>query len=66
MEEAKKKDTFDDFKAECKKIIWPSKPELRKQTITVIVVTVIMAAVIFGLDSLFTGGQNLILRLIGA
>lgn len=61
----KEKSTFADFKAEFKKIIWPTGAELRKQTITVIVTSIIIGAVIFGLDSLFSAGQNGILHLLG-
>ena len=58
-------DRFKDHRAEFKKIIWPNKTELRKQTVTVIITSIIMGAVIFGIDSVFTGAQSLILRLLG-
>lgn len=48
---------FDTFfkahKAEFKKIIWPNRETLTKQTITVIVVSLIVAAFIFGFDTIF-------------
>ena len=54
------------LKSEFKKIIWPNKQELRKQTITVIVTSIIIGAIIFGMDSGYTGLQSLVLRLIGS
>ena len=58
----KKKSTFADYRAEFKKIIWPTGPELRKQTITVIITCIIISAIIFGLDSAFSAGQNGIIK----
>ena len=58
-------DKFKDYRAEFKKIIWPNKTELRKKTITVIITSLIMGVVIFGIDSVFTGAQSLILHLLG-
>ena len=60
----KKKSTFADYRAEFKKIIWPTGPELRKQTITVIITCIIISAIIFGLDSAFSAGQNGIIKQI--
>ncbi|MDO4266588.1 MAG: preprotein translocase subunit SecE [Eubacteriales bacterium] len=41
---------FDGVKAEYSKIIFPAKETLRKQTIAVIIVSVLIGAVIFALD----------------
>lgn len=60
----KEKSTFADYKAEFKKIVWPTGAELRKQTITVIITSIIIAAVIFGLDTLYSAGQGLIINRI--
>ncbi|MCD7778795.1 MAG: preprotein translocase subunit SecE [Clostridiales bacterium] len=38
---------------EFKKIIWPSKEELFKQTVTVICLSVIVAVIIWGYDEVF-------------
>lgn len=51
MEEAKKKtSTWKVLKAEFKKIIWPDKKTVRKETTSVIVVSVVLGAVIGLLD----------------
>ena len=59
------KQSFADYRAEWKKVIWPNKTELRKQTITVIITSIIVGAVIFGIDSGLTGIQNLVLHILG-
>lgn len=41
------------YKAEFKKIAWPSKDELIKETITVICVSLLVGAIIFCYDSAF-------------
>ncbi|MCL1936057.1 MAG: preprotein translocase subunit SecE [Defluviitaleaceae bacterium] len=39
-----------DYKGEFKKITWPTKKELIKQSITVIITSTIFGIVIFGMD----------------
>jgi len=55
---------YAEYRAEFKKIVWPSRQELAKQTMTVIVVSLIFGAYIAALDgilgSLFTSFANLI------
>ena len=46
---------FRDFKSECKKIVWLSWDQTKKNTLIVIVVLVIVAAVIVVLDYLLQG-----------
>lgn len=45
-----KKSFFSDCKAEFKKITWPTKKVLTKQTITVIFISLIVGIIIFGYD----------------
>ena len=67
-EKAPKKNWFQakyaEYLAEFRKIVWPSRQELIKQTITVIVVSLLFGAYIAALDgilgSLFTQFANLI------
>ena len=47
-------------KSEFKKITWPSKDDLTKQTIAVVIVTVILGAVIALLDTALQYGVNLL------
>jgi len=47
-----KKSWWKGLKAEFKKIIWPSKEDLTKQSVAVIVLTIILGAVIALLDKL--------------
>ncbi len=44
---------FKDIKSDMKKIVWPTKSQVINNTIVVIVVSIIAAVVIFGLDTVF-------------
>ena len=48
-----KKHFFRDFKAELKKVIWPTPKQLINNTIAVITIVLITAAVVFALDFVF-------------
>ena len=48
-----KKHYFKDFKAELKKVIWPTPKQLVNNTITVIVMVLITAVIVFALDFIF-------------
>ena len=58
-----KKHFWKDFKAELKKVIWPSPKQLANKTIAVIVIVLITAAIVFVLDFAFrflsTGLDNI-------
>ena len=54
---------FRDTKSELKKVVWPSKNDVKTNTITVIVVVLIAAVVLIALDLIFGGAIHL---LIGA
>ncbi|MBO8434508.1 MAG: preprotein translocase subunit SecE [Tyzzerella sp.] len=58
-------ETVADYKAEFKKIIWPNRSETVKNTITVIVTSLLMGAIIFCIDTVVAGGYNFILGLLG-
>jgi preprotein translocase subunit SecE len=49
-----------DIRAEVKRIVWPSKEQVKNNTFVVIVVSLIAALIVFGLDTIF----GVILRLI--
>ena len=59
------KDTISDYKAEFKKIVWPSRPEVVKKTATVVVTSLIVGAIIFCMDTVFTAGYSAIIGLLG-
>lgn len=59
------KDTFADYKAEFKKIVWPTRPEVVKKTATVIVTSLIIGAIIFCMDTVFNAGYGAIIGLLG-
>jgi len=59
------KDTFADYKAEFKKIVWPSRPDVVKKTATVIVTSLIIGAIIFCMDTVFNAGYSAIIGLLG-
>lgn len=48
-----KKHYFKDFKAELKKVIWPTPKQLANNTFTVIVLVLITALIVFVLDFVF-------------
>ncbi len=57
-------DFFRDFKAEFKRVSWPNKTELRKQTITVVTISLIVAAIIFVMDAAFSTSLQLLSQLV--
>ena len=48
-----KKSFFKDFKAELKKVIWPTPKQLVNNTVAVVVIVIITAAIVFVLDFAF-------------
>lgn len=48
-----KKHFFKDFKAELKKVIWPTPKQLANKTLAVVVIVLITAAIVFVLDVVF-------------
>lgn len=59
------KDTFADYKAEFKKIIWPDRADMVKRTATVIVTSFIVGVIIFCMDTVFSAGYSAIIGLLG-
>ena len=53
-----------DCRAEAKKIIWPNRETLKKNTVTVIVTSLIMGVVIFGMDTVYTTVMNLVIGIL--
>ncbi len=60
-EKAPKRSWFKGLKSEFKKIVWPDKEHLVKQSVAVIAVTVILGAIIFLLDTVFEYGIGFII-----
>lgn len=58
------KEFFLDFKAEFKRVIWPNKNELTTQTITVITTSLVVAAIIFVMDAVFSSGLQVLNQLV--
>lgn len=58
---APKRSKWKSLKSEFKKITWPDKQSLVKQTIAVIIITVILGLIIAGVDSIFKVGINAVL-----
>lgn len=61
-EKAKKKSWFKSLKAEFKKIIWPDKKTLAKQTVAVTVFSVALGIIIAIVDALLQYGIDFIVR----
>ena len=51
---------FKDTKSEMKKVVWPSKKDVKTNTITVIAVVLIAALVLIELDLIFGGAIHLV------
>ena len=52
-ENKNKKHFWKDFKAELKKVIWPTPKQLFKNTVAVVFIVIITAAIVFTLDVVF-------------
>lgn len=61
-EKAPKKNWFKGLKSEFKKIIWPDKKTLAKQTAAVVSVSVLLGAVITIVDAVVKYGVDLLVR----
>ena len=53
-----KKHFFKDFKAELKKVIWPTPKQLTNNTMAVVAIVVIVGVIVFALDVVFEAGQK--------
>ncbi len=62
---ATKKSWFKGLKTEFKKIIWPDKETLAKQSAAVILISIILGLIIALLDAIFKYGINGIMSLVG-
>ena len=60
-EKAPKKSFFKGLKTEFSKIIWPSKDTLAKQTVAVIITTIVLGIVIAVLDLIIQFGLNVVI-----
>ena len=60
--EAQKKSWFKGLKAEFRKIIWPDKETLAKQTAAVVSVSAVLGAIIAVIDFLVQNGVDLLVR----
>lgn len=61
-DKAPKKSFFKGLKSEFGKIKWTSKQDLVKQTVLVIVITLVLGVLITGIDSVVLEGLNLLLK----
>lgn len=62
VEKAPKKSWFKGLKSEFTKIIWPDKESLAKQSMAVIVTTVIIGVIVSILDSVVKYGIDLLIK----
>ena len=61
-EKTQKKSWFKGLQAEFKKIIWPDKKTLAKQTTAVVAVSVVLGAVIAVIDAILRYGIELLVK----
>lgn len=61
-EKTQKKSWFKGLKAEFKKVVWPSKKTLAKQTTAVVAVSVLLGALISVIDLVLKYGIDLLVR----
>jgi len=50
---------FKECGAELRKVVWPTREDVSSSVVVVLVSTAIIAAILFGLDFIFTQGMNL-------
>lgn len=62
-ENIKKPSKFSQIKAEFKKIIWPDKTSAAKQTVAVVVISVVLGVIIAILDFIFKYGIDFLISL---
>lgn len=55
---------FHELKVEAKKVVWPSKQTVIKNTVVVIVALIVLCALVTVLDVVFGGVRDLIARLV--
>ena len=60
-EKKEKKTFFKDFKAELKKVTWPTIKQLAQKTAIVIVIVLLISAIVFALYFAFENGYNFII-----
>ncbi len=58
-------DWFAAHKAEYKKITWPTKQEVAKETVIVLVMCFVLGAIIFGFDTGINYGYDALIGLVG-
>ena len=58
----KKKSKFTDLKAEFKRIIWPEKKTLVKQTTAVVIISVVLGVIISALDFVIQYGVDFLVK----
>lgn len=58
-------ETIADYKAEFKKIVWPTKQELAKKTVTVILTSLLVGVIVSCMDIVYSAGYDCILNLLG-
>lgn len=54
---------FKDFIAESKRIVWPNRSELMTKTTSVIIFSLLVGVIIFGMDFVFSYGMKLLQQL---
>ena len=64
-ESKKKRSTLAEWKAEYKRLSWPGRDIVTKNTVTVVVTSLIIGAIIFCMDSVITGVQTAAMSLFG-
>ena len=62
LDKAPKMSSFTGLKAEFKKIIWPTKEKLAKQSVVVTIVTVVLGVIIAVIDMVIQYGINFIVK----
>ena len=62
-DKASKRTWFDGLKAEFRKIIWPSRDDIQKETTAVVVVSVILGVIIAMIDFIVQHGVDILVNL---
>ena len=58
-------ETIADYKAEYKKIVWPTRQDLARKTVTVILTSLLVGVIVSCMDMVYSAGYDCILSLLG-
>ena len=59
-------DIIGDYRGEYRKVIWPTRQQLTRESVVVIITCIVIGALITGCDMLFSSGYSAIINFFGS